>query len=309
MCEGGGLSDWGTAPDRFHLRTKQYQLAHCKGCGIVWQMNPPAPHQMGKHYTEEYHKAIVAAGEGSAAARWKSQVQLIRKLRNGGTILDLGCSSGGFLNTMKGIGWDLYGIEMEASTAARAVASTGAKVFVGDILSAQFSPASFDVITCFDVLEHVYAPQEFLQKVLTWLKPGGIFYAMMPNIGSWEARLFGTYWFGLELPRHLFHFSPRSLLHIMSKLGFEKVLLRTPPVSYAQRSVNYVFSSVLDRFGFTPTPQATPREVGFAHRAARKTISLGVWTPIARFASFCGAGPSMEVVFSKPLNIEGRRTC
>ncbi len=77
---------------------------------------------------------------------------------------------------------------MEESTAERARATTGADVFVGDVVAAPFLRESFDVITCFDVLEHVYSPREFLAKVLEWLKPGGIFYAMMPNIDSWEAR-------------------------------------------------------------------------------------------------------------------------
>jgi 2-polyprenyl-3-methyl-5-hydroxy-6-metoxy-1,4-benzoquinol methylase len=56
---------------------------------------------------------------------------------------------------------------------------------VGDVMDARFPPNSFDVITAFDVLEHMYQPREFLGRVLSWLRPGGIFFAELPNINSW----------------------------------------------------------------------------------------------------------------------------
>jgi 2-polyprenyl-3-methyl-5-hydroxy-6-metoxy-1,4-benzoquinol methylase len=114
---------------------------------------------------------------------------------------------------------------MEASTAEKARARTGASVFVGDAVAAPYLPNTFDVITSFDLLEHVYSPREFLTKVFEWLKPGGIYYAMMPNIASWEARLFRTYW-RAELPRHLFHFSPDSLRYLAAASVSRKHVFR-----------------------------------------------------------------------------------
>ena len=76
---------------------------------------------------------------------------------------------------------------------------------------APFQPNTFDAITCFDVLEHMHHPREVLVKVREWLKPGGVFYTFLPNIDSAESRIFRSYWCGLELPRHLYHFSPSSL--------------------------------------------------------------------------------------------------
>jgi SAM-dependent methyltransferase len=299
ICEGGKSTELLAAPDRFHWRKEMYRLSRCGSCGIVWLVNPPEPAEMSIHYSEDYHNAIVAAGEGSATARWKDQRRLISRYKPGGTLLDIGCSSGGFLTTMKSSAWELYGIEMEESTAERARAATGAKVFVGDAVDAPFLLGTFDVITCFDVLEHVYNPREFLLKVLEWLKPDGIFYAMLPNIDSWEARFFGTYWYGLELPRHLSHFSPRSLRHILTELGFEEVYFATPRVSYVERSVEYVCSNIIEKMGFSPTPQAKPKTRSFAWRAVRKGIRVGVLTPLAQLASLARAGPSMEVAFRK----------
>jgi 2-polyprenyl-3-methyl-5-hydroxy-6-metoxy-1,4-benzoquinol methylase len=299
ICGRGRLANLLSAPDRFHLRKQMYRLRRCESCSGVWLESPPKPEEMGRHYTEDYHKAIVIAGEGAATSRWKDQVKLISNYKPGGAILDIGCSSGGFLSTMKGSAWELYGIEMEESTAERARATTGARVFVGDAVEAPFARGSFDVITCFDVLEHVYSPRQFLTKVLQWLKPGGIFYAMMPNIDSWEAQLFGSHWFGLELPRHLTHFSPRSLRYLMSELGFEEECVKTPPVSYMERSAGYVCSSLVEKLGFSPTPQAKPKPLSLPMKIVRKGIRMTVVSPLAHIASVAGAGPSMEVVFRK----------
>jgi SAM-dependent methyltransferase len=302
ICGGAEIVDVLVAPDRFHWRKQMYRLVRCQACNGVWLINPPKTLEIGLHYTEEYHQAIVSAGESSAPDRWKDQVRTISQYKRGGTILDIGCSSGGFLSTMKGPAWKLYGIEMEESTAERARSSTGAEVFVGDAIDAPFLPASFDVITCFDVLEHVYSPRDFLTKALEWLKPGGIFYAMMPNIESWESRLFGTHWFGLELPRHLFHFSPRSLRYLMTDLGFEEVCVKTPPVSYMERSSGYLGSSVLEKLGFSPTPQAKPKARSLPLKVVRKGLRVTLIAPLAHIASFAGAGPCMEVVFKKASN-------
>src|SRR6202050_144253 len=263
ICGGDRLTELLVAPDRFHLRKQRYRLVRCESCSGLGQPSTPQPEEMGDHYTDDYHNAIVMAGEGSAASRWKDQVEMIAQNKSGGALLDIGCSSGGFLSTVKASAWKLYGIEMEETTAQRARAATGAEVFVGGAIEAPFLPASFDVITCFDVLEHVYSPRQFLTKVQEWLQPGGIFYAMMPNIDSWEARFFGTYWYGLELPRHLSHFSPRSLRHILRELGFEEVYFATPRESYVERSAQYICSKIIEKMGFSPTPQAKPKTRSF----------------------------------------------
>jgi SAM-dependent methyltransferase len=300
LCRGTQIAKFLNAPDRFHWRRDVYSLCRCGTCSCVWLNDPPKPEEMGLHYTEDYHKGIMAAGEGSVTSRWRYPRERIAAHKQGGTILDIGCSSGGFLSTMKGPAWQLYGVEIEESTAQRARVNTGASVFVGDAVAAPFLAASFDVITSFDVLEHVYSPRQFLTKVLEWLKPGGIYYAAMPNIDSWEARLFGTHWYGLELPRHLFHFSPRSLRWLMTDLGFEELSIATPRVSYIERSTGYLYSSMIEKMGCSPTPQAQARSRSLARRALRKGIYLGCVGPLAQVASLAGAGPSMEVIFKKP---------
>jgi 2-polyprenyl-3-methyl-5-hydroxy-6-metoxy-1,4-benzoquinol methylase len=265
----------------------------------VWLSDPPAPEEMGLHYSEEYHRAIAKAGETGAQDRWRRHRDLISRYKQGGAILDIGCSSGAFLGTMKGDGWKLYGIEREQTTAEKAQLATGAEVFAGDAMDAPFAGDGFDAVTCFDLLEHVYDPRAFLSRVLEWLKPGGMFFMMLPNIGSWEARAFGSYWYGLELPRHLSHFSPRSLRKLMTSLGFREVHLGTPRTSYVERSVAYLWSAGLEMLGREARPQSRPKRAGIPKRAVRKVLRVTLLEPFAAAASLAGAGGSIEGVFGK----------
>lgn len=301
LCGSREVMDFMHAPDRFHMRTELYTLMHCSHCSCVWLANPPSPEGMSRHYDADYHRAIVAAGEVSAGNRWQREREVISEYKSGGSVLDIGCSSGGFLSTMKGPSWKLYGIEMEHSTAERARKNTGAEVFTGDALDAPFAPETFDLVTTFDVLEHVYQPREFVTKINGWLKPGGIYYAVLPNINSWEARMLGSYWYGLELPRHLFHFSPRSLSMLMKSSNFEEVSIFTARTSYLEYSAGYVCGSMMQKLGGSPTPLAKVQRRSFAFRAIRKALRMAAVIPFAKAASVAGNGASMEAIFAKPL--------
>lgn len=299
LCRATLIADFLAAPDRFHGRQDRYHLRRCASCTCVWLAQPPTLGEMPLHYDEDYHRTITIAGETATEDRWRRHRDLIVKVKQRGSILDIGCSSGSFLSTLKADGWNLFGIEMEPATAAKASATTGATVFVGDVLDAPFLDEQFDVITCFDVLEHLYEPQKLLMKARAWLKPGGIFYVVLPNIQSWEARLLGGYWYGLELPRHLFHFSPTSLRYIASRLGLSEIRLNTRN-SYLERSVGYLYFELLKRFtASSPVPPCRPRTVSFTWRMIRRLLRLTIVRPFAGLASVAGAGASIEAMFLK----------
>ena len=80
------------------------------------------------------------------------------------------------------------------------MAKSGLEVFLGDILDALFAPTSFDAITCFHAFEHLDRHREVLANVFERLRPGGIFYTMVPNIDSGGSPIFKSYWYALELP-------------------------------------------------------------------------------------------------------------
>jgi SAM-dependent methyltransferase len=297
VCSQGGAREWLRAPDRLHGRQEQYTLMRCPSCSIVWLSNPPKPSEMHLHYTDAYDRLISAAGDNPA--RWGFRLDAIARFRKSGALLDLGCSAGSFLEAIRSESWKLCGIEMSAKAARTAEGRTGAKIFVGDILDAQFPRESFDVITCFDVLEHVYEPRRVIQRIAEWLKPGGIFYVLVPNIDSAEGRVFRSYWHGLELPRHLSHFSPGSLRFLAETAGLHEVLLETHRNPAVGTSLRYVWDDVFRTVGIHQTPVAYRGEASLPWRAARKMVRMTLLRMLLALAPLVGGGESIHAIFRK----------
>lgn len=298
LCGGRRSTEWLRGPDRFHGKRDNYVLVRCPACSLVWLRNPPKPEEMKEHYSDAYHKLISASGHNTPH-RWQDRRAALTRYKQSGALLDLGCSSGAFLESMRSKSWDLYGVEMSAECARQAKERSGAKVFVGDVPDASFAPESFDVITCFDVLEHVYDPRSVLANVGKWLKPGGIFYVLVPNIDSAERRVFGTYWQGLELPRHLFHYSPASLKVLAESAGLRELSLETRRNNAIGTSLRYVFDDAFRAVGFRRTPVAYRGEASLSWRAARKLVRVTVLPLLTAAAPLAGAGESIHAVFQK----------
>ena len=288
---------WISAPDRFHGRSRLYQLVRCASCSLIWLKAPPPPSEMGQHYGEDYDRAISKTGQDPGF--WTKRRATLLHYVSRGAILDLGCSSGGFLASLRGPEWKLFGIEMSERMAREAEARTGAQVFVGNILDAPFPPESFDAITCFHVFEHVCRPKELLAKGREWLRPGGIFYLEMPNIDSAGARIFRSYWFGLELPRHLFHFSPATLGNLARSVGLEEPAITTLGHAFIENSVRYIFNDIARKFGIRPTPLAQAKPARPAWRVVRKSIRMGVLPVLDWLASFAGDRGKIQALFRK----------
>jgi SAM-dependent methyltransferase len=291
---------WAKAPDRFHGRNELYELLKCPTCSIVWLQDPPQPAQMPYHYGLDYHQLISSSGERALDKKWRTPKERVLKMARIGAILDLGCSSGSFLQSLKGGNLALYGIEISSEEAQRAVTNSGANVFVGEILDADFPPESFDIVTCFHFLEHVYKPREVLQKVRKWLKPGGVFYLLIPNIDALEMSIFRGYWYGLELPRHLYHFSPKSLRRLFELEDFEELFLHQQPDCYVEKSARYVMDDVLHKLGIARIPLAADyRIAGLLWRLFRKAYRLGILWPFRKMAAAAGHGAGLEAAFRK----------
>ncbi len=244
----------------------------CHACSVVWLKNPPTPEEMAQHYGSNYDAMIALSGEEAIEAYWRGPRNTLLKYKSGGSILDMGCSSGGFLSSLKG-DWKLHGIEISSEVAERARKRTGAEVFVGDVLDAPFAPGSFDAITCFHVFEHMYHPREVMQRVSQWLRPGGVFVTYMPNIDSAGRRIFGSYWYALELPRHLYHFSPVSLSNVAKAVGLETVSVTTDREVFIESSCRYIIDESLSKVGIVRTPMANARRAQLAVSSGEESIS------------------------------------
>ena len=301
LCGQTGAQEWLNAPDRLHGRQQNYTLVRCSACSVVWLTHPPRPDEMHHHYTDAYHKLISAAGETSPR-RWQSRKEELTQFKKSGALLDLGCSSGSFLASLRerilGTLWD--------RDVRRLCKKSGSKKrcqgVCGDILEAPFPPESFDVITCFDVLEHLYEPRRVMAKITEWLKPGGIFYVFVPNIDSAEARVFGSYWCGLELPRHLFHYSPASLRYLTKSVGLEEVALVTTRNPAVGNGLRYFFDDRFRAVGNLANTSGVPRRGGSSLEGGAKAGSHDGFAVSPGLGSSGGGRRSDSCVFPEGYN-------
>jgi SAM-dependent methyltransferase len=298
-CGHVGAVPFLQAPDRFHALPEIYSLVSCPECSLVWLENPPLPQDMGKYYGPDYDALIAESGETSPE-HWAPRREMLLREKQGGVLLDLGCSSGAFLSQIEAPAWILYGVEISEESAARARARTGAEVFVGDVLDAPFAPNKFDAISCFHVFEHMHHPREVLERVWQWLKPGGVFVAEMPNIHCQEARFFKSYWYPLELPRHLYHLSPAAFRALAANFGFEEVRLTTKRARFVDYHLRYFGDTFWRKLGRPRPPMMQAEPAGFAWKVLRKILRLTVYPVLSWMTSSGGDSSMMEVVLRKP---------
>jgi SAM-dependent methyltransferase len=189
--------------------------------------------------------------------------------------LDIGCGDGAFLQSLKSRGWDVYGTE--TSAAACAIARTkGISVHEGELASADFPDRFFDVITLWHVLEHIPDPVAELDRIRRMLRDDGSLVIEVPNSDSPTLQFCGGQWYGLDVPRHLQHFSPSTLQHLLDSTGFlTKKCQSVHPFDSTMAAY-----SVADRlnFPFRPTgvrhPIENPRTSGSAERLLFSILTL-----------------------------------
>lgn len=137
-------------------------------------------------------------------------------------LLDVGCGDGIFLERMAELGWNVLGCDFDVK-AVRGCKQKGLVVELGGLEKFDGEQELFEVITMSHVIEHVYQPLKMMQKAMRLLKPGGILWCETPNANSAIHQRYGSYWRGLEAPRHVIIFTTESLKTLVKNAGFEEV--------------------------------------------------------------------------------------
>lgn len=224
--------------DRVYNHPERFQLVRCSQCHLVYLNPRPDPQEIGTYYPKQYQQALrdTYTGERKGVSRVGLKVGLRRRtppLVPGGRLLDIGCGGGHYLQCMKELGWAVQGIEFDEAQAAHAREQLSADVRAGTAESTLDGLPSehFDVVTLWHVLEHLHNPTLVLREVHRVLKPGGRIMVEVPNFQSIDRVLFKSYWYPLELPRHLYHFGPRTLRALLGQCGFEVDSIRGTPAA------------------------------------------------------------------------------
>jgi SAM-dependent methyltransferase len=254
LCRAVAADPLWTTPDRAFAVPGIYTVARCRACGFLYQKPRVDDAHLADCYPDHYPRHqepspriplkgspariravrwALAGSLGYAQFRdesvgWWTRLRARRILRRirwdcpawrgQGRYLDVGCGSGGALGVAQALGWQVTGVEVDAAAAEKAK-RFASEIHVGDVLSAPFADGRFDVATAFHVLEHVPDPVAVLRRMLQWLAPGGLLIVEVPNAGGLGAAIFGEAWSGLELPRHLSHFSPDTLRRAAEQAG------------------------------------------------------------------------------------------
>lgn len=211
---------------------EEFLLWQCQVCGFVFTNPVPEESKSSYYYrsdryishTDSYRKQWVTrlyhiARQYMLRQKYK---YIQRYVSEPDTMLDIGCGTGYFMQYMKQRGWRVKGIEPDERASSFAQSSFGLEVYPPSyFLSDLFNNESFRVITLWHVLEHLYDPPVYLQKIHSLLCQDGYLFVAVPNVRSYDAWYFGQYWAAYDVPRHLWHFSPDTLQRFLSSHGFE----------------------------------------------------------------------------------------
>jgi SAM-dependent methyltransferase len=178
------------------------------------------PPEYGPYQTEVVQRNSMHPDLRRACA-FVIQQQQRQRLGGAPQLLDVGCGPGRFLQAMRLMvpDWQLTGIEPDP-TSAQAALKAGLMVKASTIEAADLPHHTFDAITLWNVLEHLGDPQAMLQRIRQLLRPQGQLFVAVPLRDSWDARIFGRYWIGWELPRHFMAFDRPRLQRMLAQNGF-----------------------------------------------------------------------------------------
>jgi SAM-dependent methyltransferase len=235
--------------DRLHNKQGVFSVNACKSCGLYYLNPHPDSIEINEYYPESYICYQTAVEDEPSRIRrldrkyglYKRYRQIIRRVPKPGYILDIGCATGLFLNSMKLKGWKVYGIEPSPLAAQYAQQRFGLDVVQDSFESAGLDNNIFDVVTLWDVFEHVSNPLQTIQKIWDVLKPGGLLVINLPNPESWDRYMFGKYWAGWDVPRHYQLFTRKLLVEYLERAGFKVLEVQSFTGSHGVLVLNIQF--------------------------------------------------------------------
>jgi 2-polyprenyl-3-methyl-5-hydroxy-6-metoxy-1,4-benzoquinol methylase len=209
-------------------------LDRCRGCGLVHVRQMPSPDTLAALYGAAYYRSDashVVGYEDYEADQHNIVATARRRLRRSariwpqpGRLLDVGCALGFFMDAAQAAGWQVSGVDISPYAANLARARTGSDVREGQLDAAGFQAGSMDVVTMWDVIEHMTDPLPQLAAAHAVLADDGLLALTTPDLGSLMARLMGARWMGYKLAdEHVYYYSRQTLKRILEASGFTVV--------------------------------------------------------------------------------------
>jgi len=265
-----------------------FDIVRCRTCELVFVGNPPRHDELQKLYSFEhgYQTELVEDPISKEFHRQEAarNLALLQRHAKPGRLLDVGCSTGLFLQAAGAAGWQARGVEYSPDSSAVARDVYGQDVVTGALEPGMFEPGSFDVVTFWDVIEHVPDPQHTLNVAAQLLAPGGLMVLKTPNVDGLypQASLLAAerlgFWGHPEPPGHLFQFSVKTLERLAEQAGLQprNVVHQRIPLAYS--------------FG-------TPRQW---FRSAKWAVYCAAFVPLAVVGPWLGRGDDITLFSRRP---------
>lgn len=214
----------------YTVSKEQFAIWHCNTCSARFTQNIPDQSLIGKYYQSENYISHTDTKKGLVNSLYhivrkrtlRHKEQLIKYFTAilKGDLLDIGAGTGAFASHLKNAGWNVVGVEPDEATRRLAFELHDISLQTAEDLF-KFPPASFDAVTMWHVLEHVHALHEYLEQINIILKLTGKAFIAVPNYTSYDGELYKEYWAAYDVPRHLYHFSPRAMRLLIEKHGMK----------------------------------------------------------------------------------------
>ncbi len=234
ICGENNFKSFLTTKDYFYTG-EEFNLSICQNCEFIF--TNPIPDNLSRYYeTEEYlshhsHKKTIISRIYSFVRNLNLQrkYKVVTKYVSRGTIMDIGCGTGELLSFFKSKKWKTIGVEPDME--ARKLAEKEHHITVFDEPHIKnIENNSLDVVSMWHVLEHVEDLNERVSDIKRIVKDDGIMVFALPNIKSPDAIKYGKFWAGLDVPRHLYHFSEKTFEQLLTKHGLK--LIRSIPMKF-----------------------------------------------------------------------------
>jgi 2-polyprenyl-3-methyl-5-hydroxy-6-metoxy-1,4-benzoquinol methylase len=231
VCNSTNINPLLTVKDH-SVSKEEFVIWQCSNCTLRFTQDVPDADSIGPYYkspdyishTNTNKGAINKAYQKVRTFTLKQKANWIKHFTGleNGKLLDIGAGAGAFLQQMKSEGWEVTGIEPDED--ARNIASKhfGLQLLPQEMLQ-NLQPLSFDAITMWHVMEHVHDLHGYVETLKTLLKPGGKIIIAVPNYQSADADIYKLFWAAYDVPRHLYHFSPKSMEVLMQQHGLRIV--------------------------------------------------------------------------------------